>query len=255
MEGKVQHMHYVMSDIHGDFEHFLEMLSVIAFSQQDWLYILGDVIDRGHQNVEMLQFCRDTEHVVLLKGNHEYFMELAEKDRLFERQWRAYGGRNTLYQLGRIPAEERSGLQDYVRSLPWYLVLTPKEIPVLDRPYLLTHTGFLRPSPSWNAPDFCYPDLSGLIPFDVERAICWAFKNKPWEYSISNDLYDLPQSVRFDKRLLVGHVPVIAGFAFDAVPYMLQRREYIDLDCGSGYRHKGGRLGCLRLEDMRIWYV
>lgn len=248
-------MHYVMTDIHGDYDHFLEMLWRIDFSGSDQLYILGDVIDRGRQNVEMLRFCHDMGHVTLIKGNHEYFMELSRKDPAFEVQWRRYGGRYTIRQLKDLPFSEQQLLYDYVEGLPWYLVLTPEEIPQLERPYLLTHTGFLRPSPSRNTPDFCYPDLSGIMVFDIEKAVDWCSKKMPWEYSVSSDLYNLPGTMRFDKRLLVGHVPVMSGYAFDPIPYILQRREYIDLDCGSGYREQGGKLGCLRLEDMRTWYV
>lgn len=244
-----------MSDIHGDYEHFQEMLFKIGFSERDQLYIVGDVIDRGRQNVELLYFCRDKSNVTLIKGNHEYFMELAGNNRIFEIQWKRYGGRNTIHQLGKLSSSERASLYHYVESLPWYLVLTPHEIPQLERKYLLTHTGFLGASSSRNLPDFCDPDLSGSVLFDIEKAVDWFSRETPWEYSVSGDLYSLPETVRFDKRLLVGHVPVISGYGFDPIPYMLQRREYIDLDCGCGYRNQGGRLGCLRLEDMRIWYV
>lgn len=248
-------MHYVMTDIHGDYDHFLNMLRVIDFSPEDQLYILGDVIDRGQQNVEMLRFCHDQDYVTLIKGNHEYFMELAWDDRIFEMQWKRYGGRNTIHQLQDLSFSEQKLLYDYVKGLPWYLVLTTEEVPELERPYLLTHTGFLWPSSSHNTPDFCYPDPSGLRVFDIEKAIDWSSREAAWEYCISSDLYELPETVRFDKRLLVGHVPVISGYVFEPIPYMLQRREYIDLDCGNGYREHGGKLGCLRLEDMRIWYV
>lgn len=39
--------HYVMSDIHGEADRFHAMLEKIHFSDDDTLYILGDVIDRG----------------------------------------------------------------------------------------------------------------------------------------------------------------------------------------------------------------
>ena len=40
-------MLYVMSDIHGEYERYLAMLEQIAFSQDDTLFVLGDVVDRG----------------------------------------------------------------------------------------------------------------------------------------------------------------------------------------------------------------
>ena len=49
-------MHYCISDIHGCFGSFLKMLETIAFSDDDYLYILGDAIDRGDENVELLKY-------------------------------------------------------------------------------------------------------------------------------------------------------------------------------------------------------
>lgn len=248
-------MHYVMTDIHGDYQHFVEMLEQVGFGERDVLYILGDVIDRGDQNLEMLEFCMQRENVVLIRGNHEFFMQLVLEGRLRETDWIRFGGRRTLLQLEEISREREEALYYFLRGLPWYVVLTQEEVPGLDRPYLLTHTGFLRPDPAMDLPDFCYPDLSGREAFDVEQALsCW-IQEFPWEYMVSSDLYELPETVRFDKRLLVGHVPTISGYAFEPVPYILERREYLDLDCGGFMRREGGRLACLRLEDMRVWYI
>ena len=40
-------MIYVMSDLHGQYNAFLKMLELINFTDEDELYILGDIIDRG----------------------------------------------------------------------------------------------------------------------------------------------------------------------------------------------------------------
>ena len=61
---------YVMSDIRGQFDAFMEVLELIGFADDDELYILGDVIDRGTKSIEcikwiMEQFLRCTQ---ALKG-------------------------------------------------------------------------------------------------------------------------------------------------------------------------------------------
>ena len=38
-------MNYVMTDLHGEYELFKEMLEKINFSDEDTLYILGDCCD------------------------------------------------------------------------------------------------------------------------------------------------------------------------------------------------------------------
>jgi len=54
-------MTYVMSDLHGKYEKFLQMLDTIHFSDDDDLYILGDVVDRGPQSVELLRYEHEDE--------------------------------------------------------------------------------------------------------------------------------------------------------------------------------------------------
>lgn len=49
-------MIYVISDVHGCFEEFKELLKVINFSDSDELYILGDMIDRGEEPIKLVQY-------------------------------------------------------------------------------------------------------------------------------------------------------------------------------------------------------
>jgi len=61
---------YVMSDLHGCFETYKAMLKKIDFSDDDILYILGDVIDRGPKPVSILLDLMERANVVVLAGNH-----------------------------------------------------------------------------------------------------------------------------------------------------------------------------------------
>ena len=63
---------YVMSDIHGMYDKYKEILDIISFSDSDVLYILGDVIDRGTQSIEVLQDMMMYHNIIPLIGNHEY---------------------------------------------------------------------------------------------------------------------------------------------------------------------------------------
>ena len=38
---------YVISDIHGEYDMFMDLLEKIDFKSSDTLYIIGDIIDRG----------------------------------------------------------------------------------------------------------------------------------------------------------------------------------------------------------------
>ena len=68
-------MIYVTSDLHGyPLEKFRSMLDSVGFSQKDFLYILGDVIDRGADGISLLRWIMLQPNVELLLGNHEAMM-------------------------------------------------------------------------------------------------------------------------------------------------------------------------------------
>ena len=68
-------MIYVISDIHGCYKEFLEMLRLIDFSAKDDLFVLGDVVDRGKDPIPLLLDIMPKQNIHLIKGNHD---DLAE---------------------------------------------------------------------------------------------------------------------------------------------------------------------------------
>jgi len=64
-------MIYVISDIHGCYDKYKKMLEKIAFSENDILYILGDVLDRGNYGMKTLLDMEKHNNIVLLKRNHD----------------------------------------------------------------------------------------------------------------------------------------------------------------------------------------
>ena len=65
---------YVMSDIHGQYKSFLKMLDLIRFGEEDTLYVLGDVIDRGPDGILILEHLMKMENAQMFMGNHELLM-------------------------------------------------------------------------------------------------------------------------------------------------------------------------------------
>ena len=48
-------MHYVISDIHGCYEQYKQMLNLIGFNKNDILYVNGDVLDRGENPIGVFE--------------------------------------------------------------------------------------------------------------------------------------------------------------------------------------------------------
>ncbi len=78
-------MRYVMSDVHGEYELFMALLREIGFSDDDELFIIGDVIDKGEGSVRLLKYVLSKDNIHLSMGNHEYeflkfYYSLIQKD-------------------------------------------------------------------------------------------------------------------------------------------------------------------------------
>ena len=68
-------MIYVMSDIHGHKKEFDSLLEQIQFSDEDTLYVLGDVADKGSEPIAILKQIMTPPNMKMLLGNHETVWE------------------------------------------------------------------------------------------------------------------------------------------------------------------------------------
>lgn len=62
---------YVISDIHGMYNKFIELLNKIKLKETDTLYILGDVLDRGPNPIKTLFEIMSMPNAICMLGNHE----------------------------------------------------------------------------------------------------------------------------------------------------------------------------------------
>ena len=101
-------MIYVTSDIHGCYDQYLRLIQRLELKEDDTLYILGDIVDRGDGGIEIIKDVMKRKNVVCLRGNHDHYALIflerfamqdhgEEEDRLKEafRLWLEDGGANT----------------------------------------------------------------------------------------------------------------------------------------------------------------
>lgn len=70
-------MRYCVSDVHGEYGLFLELLEKINFSSSDEMYICGDIIDKGPSPMELAKYIFSKPNIHTIVGNHEYdFLKL-----------------------------------------------------------------------------------------------------------------------------------------------------------------------------------
>ena len=77
-----------------------------------------------------------------------------------------------------------------------------------------------------------------------------------WKYEL-NELvwertdYEVPYFD--DKYVITGHTPTMLIIGNPKLGYIYKANNHIAIDCGCSF--KEGRLACLRLEDMKEFYV
>ena len=214
----------VLSDIHGDVKAFDEILEKTGFSENDELYILGDVIDRGKDGIALLRRISEDPRVKMITGNHEYMMlnALSAGIQSYEYSlWMRNGGLPTMQAFSSLEEHERRKLLRYLLSLPLEIDLT-----IQGRAYRLVHA----------APSECMPEGCG---------------NKT-EFCVWTRID--PRDEWLDGRIvLFGHTPT--AYYGSELPMRIMRFENnIALDCGMASGRPHGRLGCLRLDDMAEFY-
>lgn len=231
-------MTYVISDLHGyPIEKLKTLLEKAGICEDDFLYILGDVIDRnGDGGVGILQWLLSQPNVQLILGNHEAmllscsfvleqvtdeFVESLSKHNQIEilSEYMFNGGDVTLKalsDLNKCSPETVADIFDYLREAPHYDI-----VEIGGTNYLLTHSGidnFEKGKP-----------LSSYTPDDFL-----------WNRPKLDDEY-------FEKSITVfGHTPTIC-FGEEYKGKIIKTKTWIDIDAGAS---GGFEPVLLRLDDM-----
>ena len=225
-------MIYVISDLHGyPFERFTELLKKAGFSENDFLYVLGDVVDRGAEGVRYLLWLKEQKNAELLLGNHEDMMrkcdflfspdalelmrKLDNNQRVNLGIWVANGAEDTVRGLFGISQEEREEIFRCLCTLAPY-----RTVSAGGREFVLTHSGLRDFAPQKSLDDYSLHDL------------IW---NRP---ELSDRYFE-------NKTTVFGHTPT----SFINKKYMgkiIITDTWIDIDVGVGY---GNPPVLLRLDD------
>lgn len=218
---------YVMSDIHGCYDKFIDMLKLINFTEQDELYIIGDIFDRGKEPLKVLDYIVGHKNITLLKGNHEKMFEEAFETGDYS-LWYYNGGQNTHYNIIEGGFDKEQQVYHYVRRLPL--------IKVIDK-FILVHAGLFLPD---NHNEL---ELDELLKLQKEDYCLWTRDNIDYEEQFK------------DYTLIVGHTPIQSILNNYNDPKILKRKGTIYIDCGCCFERINGNLACLRLEDMKEFYI
>ena len=67
---------YAIGDIQGCYKPFMELLQLIDFNpSKDVLYLVGDLVNRGPQSLEVLKWVyKNQDSVITVLGNHDIYL-------------------------------------------------------------------------------------------------------------------------------------------------------------------------------------
>lgn len=233
-------MIYATSDLHGyPLVQFQKLLAQAAFGERDFLFVLGDVIDRnGDGGIALLQWMMAQPNVELILGNHEAMLlscaflfdeitdasvaSLGEKQMRLLLNWMDNGAEPTIRALRDLKKNDPEALADlleYLREAPLY-----ESAGTESRDFLLVHSGLGNFAPDKRMRDYAAHELLWHRPARDERYF-------------------------EDIVTILGHTPT--GY-YGPPGRMFQTDTWIDIDTGAGH---GGTPMLLRLDDLRPYYA
>ncbi len=230
---------YVISDIHGKYDMFMELLEKIGLRDEDTLYILGDVLDRGPHPIKTVQKLMEMPNAVCIVGNHELMAiecldflmtEITEESisGLDEEMILNYssrqenGGDTTIREFRKLNMDEKLEIIDFIKDFDLF-----EELSVNGNEYLLVHSGLGNYSPEKEIEDY---SLSDIV----------------WK-SADYDIQYFP-----DKYVVTGHTPTQAIPGNPRPGYIYRHNNHIAIDCGAFI--SGGRLAVICLDTGEEFY-
>lgn len=230
---------YVISDIHGQYDMFMELLDKIKLKDADTLYILGDILDRGPHPIKTLKKIMELPNAICLVGNHEFMaldcLEFLMKeitdisieeldDKMLDNlvTWQYNGSKTTIDEFCKLDAEAKQDVIDFIKEFLVY-----EEVSVGDKEYILVHAGLGNYSTEKDMEDY---SLHELI----------------WVRADYN--------VRYfeDAYVITGHTPTQTIENNQHPGYIYRKNNHIAIDCGACY--PGGRLSALCLDTGEEYY-
>ncbi|NJK99107.1 MAG: serine/threonine protein phosphatase [Spirulinaceae cyanobacterium RM2_2_10] len=209
-----------IGDVHGHYEALMLLLEAIAPDETDQVYFVGDLVDRGPQSAQVIDFVMHSSYQCIL-GNHEQMLlEVAGNEPApdhFRQAWLYSGGKATIdsYKNGHVLPEHL----EWLRSLPTHLDLGD---------VWLVHAG-----------------VDPRLPLEQQSAeqFCW----------IRDEFHSIAQPFFADKLIVTGHT--ITFTIPGVMPGKLARGAgWLDIDTGAYHRQSGWLTG-VDLSNEQVYQI
>lgn len=121
-----------IGDIHGCYSKLIDVLDKCKFSDSDTLYCVGDLCDRGNENLKTLNFLMQLKNFHNVIGNHDIwlaqYLSYKMPENIFN-VWAYYnGGMNTFIEFLEISDEEKLKIYNWLKNTPYMIDIKDKII-------------------------------------------------------------------------------------------------------------------------------
>ncbi len=258
---------FVLSDIHGYYKTFLKMLEQIRFSDDDFMYVMGDVIDRGDQGIAIIRDIMKRKNMEMFLGNHELMMLNAIEYQRKKKQglifddpfddhltpyelWThpANGGNRTFEEFYKLKQKEQDAIEEFLRGLRLI-----KRVKVGGHSFHLSHSYSL---------DYRFGKelfFKDVAPKVAERIVWDSLFEQDGDPFVEPEIYSFGYK---SDTYVVGHIFTqrlnhVDEYGRGLIYKQKKFRGYriIDIDCGMALNNKSSRLGCMQLETGEEYYV
>ncbi len=231
-------MTFVIGDIHGKKEKYLEMLQKLNPSETDAVFVLGDVIGIGDDGIEILKDMMYRANIFPVLGEQEYMAKelfplisgaktieeaknllSGEKAKLFEK-WLTMKSEKTVSDFLSLDEENKESIIDYLSEFAPY-----EEVEAGGKTFILAHAGIDG-----------FEEDKPLDEYD-EKAFVFAETDYQKAY--------FPESY-----LITGHTPT-AMIDRQYTGKVYAKKRHLAIDCGAAY---GGRLAAVCLDKLKVYY-
>ncbi len=230
---------YVIADIHGEYDMFVDLLKKISFTDSDTLYVLGDVVDRGPHPIKTLQKLMEMPNAYCIVGNHElmaiecleFLMKEITEETIGELDmemtgsllsWMQNGSASTIREFRELSKDEQQDVIEYLKDFLIY-----EEVSAGGKDYLLVHAGLGNYNPMKDIEDYSL------------KEIVWDRADYDVEY--------FP-----DVFVITGHTPTQLIEENPRPGYIYRNKNHIAIDCGSC--RPDGRLAAICLDTGEEFY-
>ena len=210
----------VIGDVHGHYGALCSLLAEIGIDNDDQVYFLGDLIDRGPESAKVVDLVIKNQYKCIL-GNHEIMLLESlggeQINHLAFQAWLQNGGNATVMSYGHkmLPREHI----EWMKSLPFYFDLGD---------YWLVHAG-VNPCKS-------------IIQQSTEE-FCW----------IRDKFHRSTEPYFKDKTIVVGHTITFTFSGIDSGK-IAQGKGWLGIDTGAYHRTQGW-LTALDLNQSMVYQV